>query len=121
MLRDTGLFQHERLSTIMTISGLVRNWAVLTADITAAAQAAGETADEAMLGYGQLLARLVDPARFPAVGEVIASGILDVPAEMPDEDFEFGLERLLDGIDALIRRRAETPSCDDQSAPHPTR
>jgi AcrR family transcriptional regulator len=120
ILRDTGLLQGERLSTIMTVSGLVRNWAVLTADISAAARASGETADEAMLGYGQLLARLVDPRRFPAIGELVASGLLDAPAEEPDEDFEFGLARLLDGIEALIRRRAATPKCDETPQPHPT-
>jgi hypothetical protein len=119
ILRDTGLLQGERLSTIMTVSGMVRNWAVLTADITAAARASGETADEAMLGYGQLLTRLVDPRRFPAIGELIASGILDLPPEVPDEDFEFGLERLLDGIEVLIRRRAATPKCDETPQPHP--
>lgn len=104
ILRDTGLPQVARLSTIMTVSALVRSWALLTADITATAQAAGATPDQAMLGYGQLLRRLVDPRRFPAVGEVIESGCLDVTDAVPDEDFEFGLERLLDGIEALIRR-----------------
>jgi len=119
-MRDTGLPQSERLSTIMTVSGLVRNWALLTADITAAAQSVGGTTGEAMVSYGELLARLVDPQRFPAVGELIASGILGLPPEVPDEDFEFGLARLLDGIDALIRRRGDTPSCDESALPRST-
>ena len=118
-LGGTGLLEHEKLSTIIMLSGMVRSWALLTADIDAAAQAAGDTADEAMLGYGQLLARLVDPLRFPAVGRLIASGTFDVPGGDPDEDFEFGLARLLDGIDALVRRRAETLSCDGPALPHP--
>jgi AcrR family transcriptional regulator len=104
-MRGTALLQYERLSTILIISALVRNWALLTADIEAAAQAGGTTAEQAMLGYGQLLRRLVDPARFPAVGELIDSGVLDVPSEVADDDFEFGLDRVLDGLEALIRSR----------------
>lgn len=106
VMRDTGLHQHERLSTIMILSGLTRNWALLTADIGAAAQSQGATTEQAMLGYGKLLKRLVDPARFPAVGEIIAAGELDAPGEVPDDDFAFGVERFLDGIEVLIRRRA---------------
>jgi AcrR family transcriptional regulator len=105
-LAGTTLEEQEKLSTIMTVSGITRNWALLTADITAAAQASGTTADEAMLSYGQLLGKLVDPVRFPAIGRLLATGILDIPDEVPDTDFEFGLARVLDGIAALIDRRA---------------
>ncbi|MEV4135395.1 TetR/AcrR family transcriptional regulator C-terminal domain-containing protein [Dactylosporangium sp. NPDC049742] len=105
VLAETPLEEHEKLSTIMTVSGITRNWAVLTADITAAAQASGTTADEAMLTYGQLLGKLADPQRFPAIGRLLATGILDVPDETPDTDFEFGLARVLDGIQTLIERR----------------
>ncbi|WP_260727732.1 TetR/AcrR family transcriptional regulator [Dactylosporangium roseum] len=111
ILRGTGLREFEKLSTIMTLMGLVRHWAQITADMSTAAQAAGETTDEAILRYGRLLTRLVDPRRFPALGDLIASGILDLPAGDPDEDFEFGLERMTDGIAALIRRRNESGEC----------
>ncbi|MET7425854.1 TetR/AcrR family transcriptional regulator [Dactylosporangium sp. NPDC005555] len=106
ILAGTTLEEYEKLSTIMTVSGITRNWALLTADITAAAQASGTTADEAMLTYGQLLGKLVDPRRFPAIGRLLATGILDVPDDVPDADFEFGLARVLDGIATLIDRRA---------------
>jgi AcrR family transcriptional regulator len=109
VLAGTSLEEHEKLSTIMTISGITRNWALVTADITAAAQVSGTTADEAMLSYGRLLAKLVDPQRFPAIGRLLATGILDLPDETPDTDFEFGLARVLDGIATLISRRASGP------------
>ncbi|MEV0127176.1 TetR/AcrR family transcriptional regulator [Dactylosporangium sp. NPDC050688] len=105
VLAHTSLSEAEKLSTIMTISGITRNWALLTADITAAAQASGTTPDEAMLTYGQLLGKVVDPLRFPAIGRLLATGILDMPDETPDTDFEFGLARVLDGIAALVDRR----------------
>jgi AcrR family transcriptional regulator len=113
-LAGTVLEEHEKLSTIMTVSGITRNWALLTADITAAAQASGTTADEALLTYGQLLGKLADPQRFPAIGRLLATGILDIPDETPDTDFEFGLARVMDGIATLIDRRANemrAPDC----------
>ncbi|MER7008418.1 TetR/AcrR family transcriptional regulator [Dactylosporangium sp. NPDC000555] len=104
----TVLRQDERLSTIMIVSGIVRSWALLSADINAAAQAGGVTTEQSTFGYGRLLKRLADPARFPAVGELVASGVLETPDAAPDDDFEFGLARFLDGLEALIRSR-ETP------------
>jgi hypothetical protein len=67
-----------------------------------------------MSGYGRMLARLTDPARFPALHAVIAAGVLDQTSlDDPDEEFVFGLERVLDGIDALVRAR--TPSTGGQA------
>jgi AcrR family transcriptional regulator len=106
-LRDTGVEEGEKLSVILLLTGFVRNQAMLEADI-AAAQAAGTTPPEPELlaSYGRLLARLTDPERFPALHAVIASGVFDHPGDgNGDDDFVFGLERVLDGIEALIDKR----------------
>jgi hypothetical protein len=60
-----------------------------------------------MSDYGRLLARLTDAERFPALHAVIAAGVFDDGPDGPDEpdEFVFGLERVLDGIDALVRAR----------------
>ena len=50
------------------------------------------------------MARLTDPERFPALHAVIAAGVFDEPDD-EDYDFTFGLERVLDGIEALIETR----------------
>jgi AcrR family transcriptional regulator len=105
VMRDTSLRHDERLSTIMMVSGIVRNWALLTADIDAAAAAQGGTTEQAMSEYGRLLHRLADPARFPAVGELLKSQILESSSSRPDDDFEFGVERFLDGLEAFMNRR----------------
>jgi AcrR family transcriptional regulator len=104
-LRDTGLREDEKLSVILLLTGFVRNQATLQADI-AAAQAAGATPPdpEMMRSYSRLLARLTDPERFPALHAVIAAGVFDEPDD-GDDDFVFGLERVLDGIETLIDRR----------------
>jgi AcrR family transcriptional regulator len=107
-LRDTGLAEDEKLGVILLLTGFVRNWASLEADLAEAAKAAGTGEQAAMSGYGQLLARLTDAERFPALHAVIEAGVLDEPVspEDPDAEFVFGLERVLDGIDALVRSRA---------------
>jgi AcrR family transcriptional regulator len=105
VMRDTSLRHDERLSTIMMVSGIARNWALVTADIDAAAQAQGDTTEQAMSEYGRLLHLLADPARFPAVGELLQSRILETSSSRPDDDFEFGVERFLDGLQALMHRR----------------
>jgi hypothetical protein len=53
-----------------------------------------------------LLKDLVDPARYPAivkVGEAYRSGAMPPPDH--DRNFEFGLQRVLDGVAAFIERR----------------
>jgi AcrR family transcriptional regulator len=106
-LRDTALEEGEKLGVMLLLTGFVRNWATLEADLAEAAKAAGAGEHEAMSGYGRLLARLTDPERFPALHAVIDAGVLDEPEgpEDPDADFVFGLERILDGIEALVRAR----------------
>ena len=104
-LRDTGLVEGEKLSVMLLLTGFVRSQAMLEADIAAAQAAGGAPPDPELMGaYGRLLARLTDPERFPALHAVIAAGVFDEPDE-PDYDFNFGLERVLDGIETLIENR----------------
>ena len=104
-LGDTGLEEGEKLSVMLVLTGFVRGQAMLQADI-AAAQAAGAAppGQEVMSSYGRLMARLTDPERFPALHAVLAAGVFDEPDE-GDDEFAFGLERVLDGIETLIEKR----------------
>jgi AcrR family transcriptional regulator len=99
-LRDTGLSEDEKASVLLLLSGYVRNEATLAAEL----MAAGFISDEAMMGYSRLLAGLIDPERFPALGALLAAGVFD-RADPPEKEFGFGLERILDGVDALISSR----------------
>jgi AcrR family transcriptional regulator len=101
-LGGTGLAEGEKLSVILLVSGYVRNEAMLSADLAAAA---ARTADgQIMPTWSQQLARLTDAERFPALHAALASGVFDEDDD-PDDEFSFGLERVLDGIEALVRRR----------------
>jgi AcrR family transcriptional regulator len=95
-LAGTPLSEQEKLSSVLLVSGFVRNEATLSADF-----ASGAGGEEIMPGYGQLLSRLTSAAQFPSLHEAIASGSLDDPDD-PDAEFTFGLERILDGVDALM-------------------
>jgi hypothetical protein len=58
-----------------------------------------------MRGYSDLLRRLTDAERFPALHEVLAAGVFE-RADSPDQEFAFGLARILDGVEALIVSRS---------------
>jgi AcrR family transcriptional regulator len=103
-LGATHLEEGEKLSSMLLLSGFVRNEATLSADLTAAALAAGVTTPDVMPRYSRLLQRLTDPEQFPAIHAAIAAGALD-DEDDEEHEFIFGLERLLDGIDVLDRER----------------
>jgi AcrR family transcriptional regulator len=100
-LGSTGLSEPEKMSVILLLSGFVRNEATLATDINAAAAASGA---EIMPSWGQQLRALTGADRFPALHAALASGVFDQDDD-PDDEFVFGLERLLDGVAALVRER----------------
>ena len=57
-----------------------------------------------MAAYPRMLTKLAGPGRFPALAKFIAAGVFD-RADDPDDEFIFGLERILDGIEVLISSR----------------
>jgi AcrR family transcriptional regulator len=99
-LAETGLEEGEKLSVILLLSGYVRNEVTLMADVGAAA---GE--ENVSAAWSRLITRLTDAERFPALHRALESGALD-EVDDPDEDFGWRLERLLDGVDVLVRGRA---------------
>lgn len=101
-MADTPLSEAEKLSTLLLLSGFVRNHATLIADLASGAEATPPAAT-----YGAILAELADEAKFPAVHRAIASGELDDDDEDFEPDFEYGLARILDGVQALIARKQQ--------------
>jgi hypothetical protein len=67
----------------------------------AAIMASGQTPSQWMAAYPRMLRDLTDPQRFPALALFLASGAFDT-ADHPDDEFVFGLDRILDSIAALI-------------------
>jgi AcrR family transcriptional regulator len=109
--RDMPLSATEKMSVTLLLTSFVRSEVSLTMQINAAFRAAGVSSDEAMAAYGRQYARLLDPRLFPELTAVVAAGAFNEPDD-PDSEFRFGLARILDGVDVLVRRRTgEGASC----------
>ncbi|MGP3943378.1 TetR/AcrR family transcriptional regulator [Streptomyces sp. 6N106] len=104
-LRHTHLSENEKISVLMLVSGFVRNEARLTFDILAASRRSGDSLETSMAAWARLLGKLTDAERFPAVTAALRAGELDTPGG-PDDEFVFGLERILDGVEALVSARS---------------
>lgn len=94
-LDGTGLDGGERLDTVFTVAGHVRN----TAQQLVTAEGTRREGGEAELDGA--LAVLLDAhrERYPALTAALAGST-------PDQALEFGLDRILDGVEGLIARRA---------------
>jgi hypothetical protein len=52
-----------------------------------------------------MLRKVVEGGEHPALAKIVESGVFDVPVQGPDEDFEYGLTFMLEGIEARIKNR----------------
>jgi len=100
-MTGTGLSEARKASVIMLLAGYVRTLATTEADIGAAIRASGLAPSQWMAAYPRMLAELADPARFPALARFIAAGVFEAE-DGPDDEFIFGLDRILDGVAVLI-------------------
>jgi AcrR family transcriptional regulator len=105
-MRDTTLGEGEKASIVLMLAGYARNQVSTMGDVQAHFLDAAGTPHDAMRGYRDTLRALTDADRFPALHALLDAGVFD-RADPPDEEFAFGLERILDGIEALIRARAQ--------------
>ena len=106
-LRDTRLPEPEKPAVLLLVNGFVRNQATLEADLLQSAQASGVALEDAGAAYGRLLGSLADSERFPAIHALLAARAFDPPGT-PADGVQFGLDRILDGIEVLVRARAES-------------
>ncbi len=111
-LRETRLAEAEKVSVLLLVNGFVRNQATLEADLILAARTSGLAPQEVGANYADLLARVTDAARFPEIHALLAARVFAGDGAIED-DFQFGLDRILDGIDVLIRARAADPRTQD--------
>ncbi len=95
------LSEARKASVILLLAGYVRNQVTTEIDIQAAIEASGLTPDQWMASYPRMLTQLTDARRFPALTEFIAAGVF-AEDDGPDDEFIFGLERILDGVAAFI-------------------
>lgn len=104
-LAGTGLRTNERMSTVLLVSSYVRSWATLTSGLEAALRARGQDVAESARSFAGIVRHVVGSGDYPQVATVADEGFFEVNEEDPDDDFRFGLDRVLDGIAVLVERR----------------
>jgi AcrR family transcriptional regulator len=97
-LSGAGLTAKEMLAVVLLVDGHVRSTAQISLGVTGTSEWAAN--------FGRVLETVTGDARYPALSALVAAGGFEAHADDAGESFEFGLERLLDGVDALIRARA---------------
>ncbi|MQA95374.1 MAG: TetR family transcriptional regulator [Streptosporangiales bacterium] len=104
-LAGTPLDGGEKVEVISMVGGLVRTRGQMEHQINAAIAASAPTSVPG--GYGRMLSELLPRDRYPEVYGVIEEGVFgDEPGAPGDEDFDFALNVVFEGIEALIRTRA---------------
>ncbi|WP_405563757.1 TetR/AcrR family transcriptional regulator [Streptomyces sp. NBC_01180] len=101
MLRRTGLSPTEKFSAVLLMTGYVHAGTKLSPEALRMPDGDGA----AMPQYGRVLAKLVDADHFPVLSELITAGVIDAPTD----EFAFGLQRVLDGVEVMVNARQESP------------
>jgi AcrR family transcriptional regulator len=96
-----GLPPHEVIGVVMVLEHYVRGAVQIAFGMAETAKHDAEWEP----AYWLLLQRVVKPSEYPALARLLASGALADPAEKID-DFEYGLQCVLDGIAARVERNA---------------
>lgn len=104
-LADTGLTEADKLLILLMLTVYVRGESTLGLQITEASVRTGVTEMERLRVYAGLMRRIAEDDRFPALTRLAHSGIFEEDDTDPDGDFEFGLARILDGVQVLIEDR----------------
>ncbi|MFT4199434.1 TetR/AcrR family transcriptional regulator [Gordonia sp. (in: high G+C Gram-positive bacteria)] len=100
-LDGTGLPDGERMSTLLLISGFIRNHVRMSAEMGAFDADRPSSADH----YGIVLAEVVDAERYPDLSRAVAAEYLDDDGEdFFADELRFGLDLILDGVAARIDR-----------------
>jgi AcrR family transcriptional regulator len=102
---ETGLGADEMIGVLIILSGYVMNEARQEVSMIRAAPRTGVSYEEWGRVYGQMLAKVVTDGRYPTLAKVVAAGAFADDRSSAEEDFAYGLNFLLDGVEALIRAK----------------
>ncbi len=106
---DLGILARDAVAIVDAISMFVRGAARDAAEAAGAEAATGKTELEWWTERDAYLNEVMTPERFPTLTRLGAGGGFDVPPDTDNynvrfilDDFEFGLQRLLDGIEGYM-------------------
>ncbi len=105
-----GLTDVEMDSVLTLVLGYVQGAARTSVEASQAERRTGMTDEEWWSANAPLLEKVFDPERYPTASRVgLAAGEAYQAAYDPNYAFEFGLQRVLDGIQALVEERSSRP------------
>lgn len=100
-LEDVPLSSQQRLSAMLAIDG----WGLNHVRQTTQMGLTGPVDPDSPQGaYLSIIGQLVDPVRFPHLAAAGPEALGDDEEDFFDEEFDYGLTLLLDGLEALIAR-----------------
>ncbi|MEV0163495.1 TetR/AcrR family transcriptional regulator [Nonomuraea fuscirosea] len=106
-LDGTGLDDGEKINVASSLTGYALTDAALTHTLASGSPELVDSGIEGATAYGEVLAEVLDPETYPALSAAMRSGVMGGAEGWTDaDDFRFGLDLLLDGIEQLIARRA---------------
>ncbi|TDE54468.1 TetR/AcrR family transcriptional regulator [Nonomuraea mesophila] len=106
-LDGMGLDEGEKINVASSLAGYALTDVALVTTAGGGDAQFEDTGIDGADAYGEVLAGLLDPRTYPALSAAVRGGALrGAEGWADDDDFRFGLELLLDGVEALIARRA---------------
>jgi AcrR family transcriptional regulator len=110
-LEGIGLSDVEMDSVLSLVLGYAQSAARVVLEATLVEQRTGLSDEQWWAAQAPLLDQVVEPDAFPLAGRVgTAAAVAYQGLWDPDHAFEFGLQRVLDGIEVLVQGRATTPN-----------
>jgi AcrR family transcriptional regulator len=115
VLEDTPLSMEERVGALLLVAGQTRWEASIERGYTISNQSLGLTPEQRELADVHIVSTLVTEEAFPHLFVAIRQGALG-----PDESnpFEFGLHRVLDGIETYMATKAKGDPAPDTPLAH---
>ncbi|RKN37389.1 TetR/AcrR family transcriptional regulator [Streptomyces hoynatensis] len=104
-MADTPLTEDDKLGILILISGYAMNESRQIVSMNRAVARTGVSYEEWGEVYHRMLERATATGRFPALTRVVESEVFARSHATAEEDFDYGLSFLLDGVAALIAQR----------------
>ncbi|QQZ09671.1 TetR/AcrR family transcriptional regulator [Heyndrickxia vini] len=107
-MNELPLNDHEKMSVALLLSSYARSSGMIQRDLNQAIQSGKKQSAISGQDYSAALKQLVTPERFPDLYNVVISGAYTEENNEENnvgDDFEFGLERILDGIEYYIEKK----------------
>ena len=101
-LRGSGLTDQEKVSLTVTLESFVANLARTASSLATAEERTAITHEEFWSSQEPTLVAAMESGRYPHMADLSE----DAFAASTEETFEFGLQRILDGVDTLLSSRA---------------